>query len=514
MPMEPNAGAPAADQEVRRRRALVVIIVALLFLLGAVLRVNRYMPNRSLHGDEAMFALNFIERTPLQLVGPLSYSQTSPVGFSLLVKLLTMAFGVSEPVLRFIPLLAGLASLPLFYMLANKWLPQWGSLLALVLFAVSDALGYYAAWFDKYSSDVTMTLIVLLVAVWFYDSRRRTRYLVFGIVGAVAVWFSYPLSIVLAGIGLPLFFFALGRKSYREALLVAVMAGVWLASAAATWAVSVGDVLEDPSRGNFWARFGGFLVFPPLTVAQLEKDIGTLVRPFEEPLGFALYSGVVLLYALGAIHAVRRGGTRLFLVAPFLITIALSAMRLYPLYVRLILFLAPLLLLTVVLGIVWLSEGLTSQTERVLAFGFLALVLYQPVRLGLARGLSPREDEETRPLIIRLNDSYEPGDALALYYGAKPAYRYYAYLLGVDQVTPSDINNHRDSPEQYCNDVETLAGLPRVWVLFSHKHSGPQGSEEKIILDCLDRFGRQQNKFQEAGASLYLYDLRAGDSGD
>ena len=509
MPVELGASSTAAGKANSRSAELFVIIIAMVFFLGAFLRINRYLQNRSLYIDEAMFALNILERTPVQLVGPLSYDQTSPVGFTLLVKLLTMAFGVSEPVLRLVPLLAGLASLPLFYILAKTWLPKWASLLAVVLFAVSDELGNYAAWFDKYSSDVTLTIIILLVGLWFYDSRRRTRYLVFGIVGVVAVWFSYPVSIVLAGIGLPLFFLALGRNSRKEALLVAVMAGCWLASAAALWGVSVWADLESPSRGAFWASSGGFLVFPPLTVAQVEKDIRILVRPFEEPLGFAFYGGVVLLYGLGAIDAVRTGGTRLFLVTPFLITIALSALRLYPLYVRLILFLVPLLLLTVVMGIVRFSEELTSRTEKILAFGFLALTLYQPFRIGLARGLHPRESEEIRPLIIRQIESYRPGDVLALYYGAQPAYRYYAYHLGVNQGIPVDINNHRGAPERYCEDVKPLVAHPRVWVLFSHSH----GAEEKIIVDCLDRLGEQQSKLQETGASLYLYDLRAVSDG-
>jgi hypothetical protein len=513
MSAEHSPTSPAVAKADRRISRTVLISLTVIFLLGAFLRINRYAANRSLHADEAQFARNFIERTPAQLVAPLSYGQTSPPGFTLLVKFLSTALDLSEPVLRLVPLLAALASLPLFYLLATRWLPRWASLLALALFAVSDALGYYAAWFDKYSSDVLLAIVILLAGIWFYDSRRRARYLIFGVAGVVAVWFSYPVAIVLAGIGLPLLYFALRRKAYREALSVTAMAACWLASAAATWALSIRPVLENPSRGPFWATFGGFLVFPPLTIAQLERDIETLLRPFEEPLGFALYSGVVLLYGLGALVALRRGGTRLFLVAPFLITIVLSALRLYPLYIRIILFLVPLLLLTVVMGIVRLSEDVTTRTEKVIAFGFLALILYQPFRIGLSRGLTPREDEETRPLMVQLNRSFEEGDVLAVYYGAEAAYRYYAHVLGSDHGTPIVIAEHRDEPELYCDEIEPLAGQPRVWVLISHRHSGPLGSEERIIVECLDHLGREQSVRMETGASLYLYDLQSGQSG-
>jgi hypothetical protein len=506
-----SAESPSSRSETSRwSRWVFVGLLIVVFLLGALLRINRFAANRSLHADEAQFARNLIERTPAQLVAPLSYSQTSPPGFTLTVKLLTMVFGFSEPVLRFAPLIAGLISLGLFYLLARRWLPDWATLLAAALFAVSDSLGYYSAWFDKYSSDVAITLALLLVAIWFTESNRPSRYVVLGLTGAVAVWFSYPAAIVLAGIGLPLFFSAVKRKAYKEALAIAALAIVWLVSAGASWALTVRPVLENPDRGPFWEEFGGFLIIPPLNLAQLERDIDTLLRPFEEPLGFALYSGVVLLYALGALDALRKAGTRLFVVTPFLITIALAAVRLYPLYIRVILFLTPLLLLTVVMGIVRISERLVSRTDKVLALGFLALVLFQPFRLGLSRGLNPRPDEEARPLVVQLNHDFRPGDTLAVYYGAEAAYRYYAYLLGSDHGDPVVLRIHRDEPELYCGEVAPLAGSPRVWLLISHRHSGPQGSEEKILLDCLDQMGRRLSEQEAEGASLYLYDLRPG----
>src|SRR3990172_6942227 len=159
MPIESTARAPAVDRENRRAATLFVILISLALLLGAFLRINRFLLNRSLYIDEALLALNIIERTPLQLLGQLSFDQAAPFGFTLLVKLLTMAFGISEPVLRFLPLMAGLVSLPLFYLVANRWLPRWASLLAVVLFAVSDALANYAVQLKQYSSDVALTLL-------------------------------------------------------------------------------------------------------------------------------------------------------------------------------------------------------------------------------------------------------------------------------------------------------------------------------------------------------------------
>jgi uncharacterized membrane protein YuzA (DUF378 family) len=121
---EANATAPAGDAVNRRTERIYLVLLGMVFLLGAFLRLNRFLLNRSLWVDEALFALNIIERTPLQLVGPLGYGQHSPVGFTLLIKLVTMLFGASEPVLRLIPLLTGVASLALIYLVANRWFPK------------------------------------------------------------------------------------------------------------------------------------------------------------------------------------------------------------------------------------------------------------------------------------------------------------------------------------------------------------------------------------------------------
>lgn len=506
-----NTSPPKNHAANRRTHGYYIALVVTIFFLGVFLRLNRYLFDRSLWHDEANFALNIIERTPVQLVGPLAYGQHSPVGFTLAVKYLTMAFGVREPILRLIPLVVSIVSLVLFYFVARRWLPPWATLLAMTIFATSDALGEWAAQFEKYSSDVTLTLIILAVGLWVFESERPVRFWVFGLLGVVAVWFSYPAAIVLAGIGLVLFFYAIERRDKREALLIAAIACIWLASFAITYVVatraSVEGHLLNPSSAPYWNSKGGFLIFPPINLGQVDSDIMTLVEPFENPMGFALYSGVVLLYWLGLIEALRKRSFSLFLLSPILITVALSALGLYPIFQRVVLFTVPLLLLTVMMGIVRLSQILSTRMERLMAIIFIGFIIFQPVRLGLAGGLRPDEREETLPLIAQLAADHLPGDEVMVYYGAEGAYRYYAYVKGLDQVTPSIIEDHRSSPEEYCQEMDSLNGKPRVWVIFSHVFGGKMGSEEEVILSCLDQLGVQIHKASETGASLYLYDL-------
>jgi hypothetical protein len=486
------------------------VVFCALLLLGGYLRVNRFLLNRSLWLDESYLALNIIERTPAQLLGPLAYGQVAPVGFLLPVKLLSTVLGPREQVLRLIPLLSGLASLLLFYHVARRWLPNAGLVLALTLFSVSDSLADYAAQFKQYSSDALITLVLLATALWFVENKTDSRrYLVLALGGSIAVWISHPAAIVLAGIGMLLILLALQDKAYAESLRLAGVAACWLASFAITFVLSIRNSLQAQSLLEFWLDRGGFVPFPPRGLADIEMAVAILVRPFEDPLGFAAYSGAVLLFAIGVIDVIRKGRSKLLLLTPLVVAVGLSALRLYPFALRLLLYAVPLLLLIMVDGTVRLSQAISARgaLEVGVALTVLGLVVFQPLRNGLARGLRPREREEIRPLLLLLTEGQQSGDVVAVYYAAQYAYRYYSYLLDTDLPEPVVIQPHGDAPEQYYNEVEQLQGNRRVWVVFAHTMTGVWGSERPVILGYLDDLGHQVEHFEETGASLYLYDL-------
>src|SRR5207244_11823416 len=83
----------------------------LLFFLSLVLRppCSSLFPYttlfRSLWLDEALLALNIVRRPLSGMFRPLDYNQGAPVGFLLLEKLVTHAFGNGELSLRLIPLI-------------------------------------------------------------------------------------------------------------------------------------------------------------------------------------------------------------------------------------------------------------------------------------------------------------------------------------------------------------------------------------------------------------------------
>src|ERR1051325_2431697 len=109
--------------------------VAALLLLGALLRMRQYLTGRSLWVDEAMLALNIVNQNFAGLFKPLDYDQGAPIGFLLVEKIFNSIFGKNEFTLRLFPLLVGLISLWLFYLLLKRITNIAGLLTALALFA-------------------------------------------------------------------------------------------------------------------------------------------------------------------------------------------------------------------------------------------------------------------------------------------------------------------------------------------------------------------------------------------
>jgi len=177
-------------------------------VIGVILRLIQYSLNRSLWLDESVLALNIVNKSFLELLGPLDLIQVAPVGFIFIEKTLVILLGNNEYILRLFPLVAGIVSLFLFYYVARRCIPEEGAFIAVGLFSLSPYLVYYSSDVKQYSSDVTIALLLLAVTM-FIRSKKFTNLSIvfFGAIGGIAVWFSLPSVFVLAGIGCTLSLF-------------------------------------------------------------------------------------------------------------------------------------------------------------------------------------------------------------------------------------------------------------------------------------------------------------------
>src|SRR4051812_831306 len=158
-------------------------IARALMAVGIFLRLARYLANRSLWLDEVLLTRNILDRSFAGLLQPLDLNQGAPVGFLMLQKLAVTLLGPSEFALRLVPLIAGLAAVPLFWFLARRMLDLPIAVFALALFTVCEPLIYYSSEAKQYALDVTLALAILLAAARLLENQNTRRLLMFVIVG-------------------------------------------------------------------------------------------------------------------------------------------------------------------------------------------------------------------------------------------------------------------------------------------------------------------------------------------
>jgi uncharacterized membrane protein len=245
---------------------------------GAALRLFQYLANRSLWLDEALVAPQVLDRTFGQLLNPASWGALPP-GYLLLTKAATTAFGSGEYALRFVPLLAGLASLPLFGVVAKRCLGRAGSVLALWFFAFSPYLIYYASEVKPYSSDVAVTLALLLLALRLSEREVTVRGAALWLLaGLAAAGLSLTSAFVTGGATLALLLRA-WRRGERAGLHRLLLAGAaWLTALGVPYVLFVAGTARAEYLQQFWQS--GFMPLPPRSLADLEWFPRTLYRVF------------------------------------------------------------------------------------------------------------------------------------------------------------------------------------------------------------------------------------------
>jgi len=498
-----------------------------LVVIGVVLRLWQYISAPSLWIDEAALARNIIDRPVRALFGPLDYAQVAPPGFLLIEKAAVLTLGSSECVLRFFPLICGLAALLAFARLTHHLFDDWAAPFAAGMFALGAPFVFLASQVKQYSSDILASVVVLAATIWMRrqpDSIRRS--LMLGLVGAVAVFFSQPACFIVAGIGTALALLHVLERPRPAMGPLAIVGIMWGLAFSAAIVIGVRAMSPTDRLYVHWYWGAGFWPVPP-------RKASDLLWPFEQlTYAFGAFGSgprrtngglnypwsplfaVMTLVGLFAIWKKRRD-VALFLVAPALWTLAASASQLYPFTGRVLTFLEPGFLLATAAGARYALEIWPNRMQ--LATPALLAVLGGSPVFAAVRGLPPERVEHIRPIVAAVARQLQPGDAVYVYYGAGQATLYYAPMFGLARGTLTVGRCSMANPKAYLRDADRFRGRPRVWILATHliRNTG----ELQVLTDYLDAIGRRVNSMivpattglPAQAAYLYLYDLSDAD---
>ena len=503
-----------AKSDIRSR--LFGMCVAAFAVLGVILRLRQYSFNRALWIDEACLVLNILEKTPRQLLGPLDYAQNSPLAFLVSTKYVTMFFGDSEYALRLIPLLAGLATLPLAVWLATKIARanpearQWSILTGIAMFATAKHLIYYSSEVRHYSLDILFVCIFYLLIFGENGGLNHSpcRIFTLALVGLIGIWFSLASIFILAGISLVFLGDRLIAKDRQGVIGWILCGGAWgIAFLSHTtihnWNIAARDLGDEINVYNAMS----FMPLPPQSFADLKWFREAFERLFYFPGGFT-YSGLAGFAFLAGLISWWKRDKRLCMVMtlPVLLALVASGMHRYPFRDRYNLFLIPLIFLAIAEGIGFLAEAFQNRTRWIPAILTLLLII-QPFAHGSMYLAKPRGGYQIKPLMERLRADMQPGDILYVPLIEVHPVMYYAKKYGIGD---KDIEYEPRQPSLMGTDSEyrkarwstLLQTYGRLWILFGHDTPPPI----PCAANGVDSVGKQIEMTQSDGATLYLYE--------
>lgn len=476
--------------------------------IGTILRIAQYLYNRSLTEGEAALAINIVHRSYSELLKPLDFSQAAPVGFLMLQRFFVNTLGTNEFALRLFPLAAGIISLFLFYEVAKKTISSKAVPIALILFAVGDHLIYFSSEIKQYSSDVTITLLLIFLGLSLLEERFNAKYIiVFGIVGTLSSWLSHPAVFTFCAAFAVLLVYLVRRQQWQHVTWLIFIGIIAAVSLFINYFVSLQTLSQHQGLLEVWRE--RFMPLPPTSIADIQWFGYAFFRIFINPLGLSLYELLlaVLSFLVGiAVFYNKKRKIVYMLLLPILFTLLASGLRKYPFHGRLLLFIAPLMFLFIAEGIYFIRNR-AAQGSNIIGTALVILLLIHPVLLAGYHLIKPRAPEELRPVVYYLREHQEEGDRIYLYYAAKDAFRYYADKLGYTESDYIIGVEARDNWTNYYKDLEKLRGVERVWIVFSHIAEWGGVDEEKLFLSYLNILGTQLDAFTAPGASVYLYDL-------
>ena len=541
MPPNPNEATQTNDYVLGFDKARLSFALAIvLMLFGGASRFARYAHNPDLRLDEALLALNVIEKPFSELLGPLERHQNSPYGFLYGAKAVISVLGDGEWALRLIPFASGLISILLFYALvrrlsrpvsgdydlaqrpgvggAGAWREErWDIVLvALAFFAVGRYLLFFSSDFRHYSLDVLFACLLYLLAIpaLSFDrlERKAWRRIVLLIpVGAVAVWFSLTAIFVLGGIGGALLLCYAVRRYAWETGWAALACLVWVASFYVHLQIHEGNIEARDLNADIEATLGqGFMPLPPTSVGDIKWFRETFELQFYEPGGLTYRGLAGFAFILGCLaYWKRRKPYLLMLLLPIALALFASGLHRYPYWERFIIFLVPVFYLFIAEGIGFLMRH-SQGVLRGAGVALLVLLYIQPFYRGARETIRPYGDNGVTPLLAHVQDHWQEGDFAYFTFFETPPYEYYRdeYPLPEDAI---ELEQH------YCEVVsdneayraalrreripELLETYDRVWIFYGHdgaplarKYDGRS-----------DEIGVRVDERVSTGVTLYLY---------
>jgi hypothetical protein len=503
----------------RWENLLTIFIVG----VGFAFRIRQFLFDRSLWLDEVMAAKNIINKSVLELLTqPLTLNQAAPPFFMFLVKLSVILAGVTDYTLRVIPLLFGLATILLAIPLARLlWKKAPARMTFLCLVAVSPSLVYYSTELKPYGADAFVTVAILAAVFWAAANPDRwQRVLCVGFVGLLGEGLSFPSVFVLGGVGLVMFVDSFLHKRRRVAFVWMAVGLAWIAGFVLEYALLLRAYSGNAILHEFWQTG-----FPPSFASGLsgwswyfdaalglvyQIFLSTTIIPGRTPQAIELWYSpwnifLTLLVGAGIVVAFFRGKrwTAIF-CATMVIAWLAAYVQVYPLSMRLAMYLAPLVFIPAVFCVDALSDS-GRWWKSAASLGVSAVLIGAGLGLSLSIAGAPNNHSNMKGALQYISQHNQPNDRLVLGNWENYAFNFYRANYGLEKmpvlmVLQQDMATPLNQIRwKICKDD----AIQRVWLVYSEPAAAHR---EEIMQQFANAFPLMQS-WEQGDAIAFLFDV-------
>ncbi|MBS1783090.1 MAG: hypothetical protein JSS78_08485 [Bacteroidetes bacterium] len=329
---------------------------ALIILCGGVaIRFVEWFHCRDLMMDEVNVVRNIFERPYGGLFRPLVYEQFAPPLFLSMIKLSSSLWGFGEMSLRIFPILCSVLSLFVFYRLVLLFASKRSLWYPLAIFSFAEIYIQYANDVKQYSSDILVSLLLVFLAVKrdLFASSRFRFFIQWSLIGMITVWLSMPAIFILTGVGFSLFIQAYNARQIRY-LLPLIGAGIlWMLSFSGYYWLLLRHQIASEYLQAFHAPY--FLNLSNGKDLIDSHNIELMTAFFSSAIGsgrhFPFFLNLIFLI-VGFYSIFRNNVTKgLVLLIPIFCFVAAVALHRFTLLPRVGLFVMPLLLIVIGVGL-------------------------------------------------------------------------------------------------------------------------------------------------------------------
>lgn len=461
-----------------------------------------FLYNRSLWFDEALLSLNIVGKSYAELLRPLDDNQVAPIGFLYVEKFISSLFGSTDWSLRIFPFFSFLFSIPLLFSITKKLTDsKQVGLLACVFFVFNYLIIYYSVEVKQYSSDVCIVLFLIYYGLIFFKLNDYSSIFIYSAVGVFAIFLSNVSIVILLSNSFVLIYnYYKKREKLIHRFIIPVL--FWISAFCIYYFLFIHHHPSKRSMLRYWQSKDAFLPLNPFHSDFFTFIFSKLKMIFTYLIIDSVAGWILIpIFITGLLKSFKNFNTIIVLCCPLIIHLFLSGLKMYPFHTRLILYLVPLIIIVLSVGLYHLHR-IIKLSSMSLSY----LILFSPLIFSFIVVVknAPIEKEEVRNCMEYINRDKSRIDFLYLYCSSAPAFKFYqkkfSILTNIDSIVYGDW--HRENWNLHANDVLRLKG--NSWLIFSEVYSYQGKNEEQFIIDRLRFSGYQivqQKKY--VGASCY-----------